>query len=443
MNGEIRSLKEFKEAAAKEIKIVNEIISTYHGIDQGSNEEKSMLSSHIQSLKTILSRTIDDISNLLDDLSMTKPLSKNKATFEMPKTDFSGSKKTQVTARPYFEEDTSKKHKIVDISVDELDRKTIRRLKKKEKVQERVKERKPSKYISLSNKFFGDVGTSLSKKKMFITLKRDLIKAHLQYTAPSFISVLIFSTLLAFIAGFFIAMFLMFFKISFAWPIITSVSSEIGSRFLMFFWIMILLPVGTALIIYTYPSLEKGYIANKIEQELPFATIHMSAIAGSLVEPSKMFNIIISTRDYPYLERELIKIINEINVYGYDLINALRNVGFNSPSQRLAELLNGIAITINSGGNLQDFFDKRAQSLLFEYRIEREKYAKSAETFMDIYISLVIAAPMILMLMLIMMRVSGLGISISTAGITLIMVLGVVMINIIFLTFLKLKQPSG
>ena len=136
------------------------------------------------------------------------------------------------------------------------------------------------------------------------------------------------------------------------------------------------------------------------------------------------------------------KIINEINVYGMDFVSALRNVASNSPSLRLTELLNGIATTINSGGSLPDFFEKRSQSLLFEYRIEREKNTKSAETFMDIYISVVIAAPMILMLLLIMMRVSGLGVSMSTSMITLMMVMGVTTVNILFLTFLQLKQPQ-
>ena len=73
---------------------------------------------------------------------------------------------------------------------------------------------------------------------------------------------------------------------------------------------------------------------------------------------------------------------------------------------------------ITSGGDLPDFFDKRAQSLLFEHRLEREEYTKSAETFMDIYISVVIAAPMILMLLLMMMKISGLGISLSSGMIT-------------------------
>jgi len=103
-------------------------------------------------------------------------------------------------------------------------------------------------------------------------------------------------------------------------------------------------------------------------------------------------------------------------------------------------LLDGLATTITSGGNLPDFFDKRAQTLLFDHKLEKEKQTKTAETFMDIYISVVIAAPMIFMLLLIMMRVSGLGIALSTSMISLIMVLGVSVVNIIFLVFLQLKQ---
>jgi flagellar protein FlaJ len=191
-----------------------------------------------------------------------------------------------------------------------------------------------------------------------------------------------------------------------------------------------------------YPSLEKKSIETRINQELPFATIHMSSISESLVEPSNIFKIIISTEEYPTLEKEFVKLLNEINVFGHDLVTALRNSAFNSPSRRLAELFDGLATTITSGGDLSEFFDKRAQTLLFDYKLEREKKTKTAETFMDIYISVVIAAPMILMLLLIMMRISGLGIALSTSMISLIMVLGVSVINIIFLVFLQLRQPK-
>ena len=132
--------------------------------------------------------------------------------------------------------------------------------------------------------------------------------------------------------------------------------------------------------------------------------------------------------------------MNEINIHGYNFVGALRNASFNSPSKRLSELFSGLATTINSGGDLPNFFEERSKSLLFEHRLEKEKQSKSAETWMDIYISLVVAAPMILMLLLIMMKISGLGIALSTGTITLIMVLGITIINIIFLTFLEIKR---
>lgn len=168
----------------------------------------------------------------------------------------------------------------------------------------------------------------------------------------------------------------------------------------------------------------------------------MAAISGSMIDPSKIFNIIISTKEYPYLSKEFTKVINEINIYGYNFVSALRNAAFNSPSKKLSELFSGLATTINSGGDLPEFFDERSKTLLFEHKLEREKYTKAAETFMDIYISVVIAAPMILMLLLMMMKVSGLGLSFSTSTITLMMVLGVTVINIFFITFLHMKKTE-
>jgi archaellum biogenesis protein FlaJ (TadC family) len=71
-----------------------------------------------------------------------------------------------------------------------------------------------------------------------------------------------------------------------------------------------------------------------------------------------------------------------------------------------------------------------------------EKQLKTAETLMDIYISVVIAAPMVLMLVLMMMRISGLGIALSPSMISLVMILAVTLVNIFFLTFLHIKQPK-
>ena len=193
---------------------------------------------------------------------------------------------------------------------------------------------------------------------------------------------------------------------------------------------------------YFYPTIEKDSLERKINQELPFATINMAAISGSIVDPTKIFSIIILTKEYPTLRKEFIEVLNGINILGKDLISVLRANAYTSPSRKLSDLFNGLATTINSGGELSKFFEERAKNLLFDYRIDQEKETRAAETFMDIYISVVIAAPMIFMLLMIMIQISGLGIALSISTITLIMISGVTVINLMFLTFLHLKQSK-
>ena len=426
------SLDTLSEVISQEKKIMKEIISLLHNLKRTKDkEEKNMIFSHMNSLKTSLKKTNGNILKALEKVSLTKPLSFNvqKETEKKPLNE------TTVQNTPEIK---SKK-----IKLSKLEKNVLKRLKKKEEekiVEKKIK--KPSRYIKIANKMFSNISTTLLKKKMFSKLKEDLRKTNLKFIPVSYVSLILFTTLLSVIFGGLVFVFFLFFNFGVKLPIITLVTENPGARFLKVFWILFVIPIGTFLITYIYPSLEQKSAEWKIDQELPFATIHMSSISGSMIDPSKIFSIIISTKEYPYLEKEFTKLMNEINIYGYNLVSALRNTASNSPSKKLSELFNGLATTITSGGDLSEFFDKRAQSLLFEHKIEREKQTKSAETIMDVYISVVIAAPMMLMLLLMMMKISGLGISLPTSAITMIMILGVSVINIIFLTFLQLKQKS-
>ena len=431
-----------KEIISKEKKTIKELNSIFNYLKNSDDiKEKEMFSSQIKILENSLKKTNENLGELLEKISLTKPLQAKKQIEELEAPSPPKEKLKKFNLLQSFNKPKEKILKEMKLSV--LEKETLKRLKKKEEKVVKKKEEKPSFYIKSANKFFSNLSREILGKKMFSLIKRDLAKTNLQFTPTSYISLILFTTSLAVIAGFLIFLFLLFFNVGAELPIITRVTENIGIRFLKVFWILFVIPLGTFLFMYFYPSLEKKSAEYQIDQELPFATIHMSAISGSMLEPSKIFSILVSTKEYPYLEKEFVKLINEINIYGYDLVAALRNVALNTPSQKLAELFNSLATTITSGGSLSVFFNKRAQSLLFDYRLEREKYTKTAETFMDIYISVVIAAPMILMLLLMMMKISGLGISLSSSMITLIMVLGVTLVNIVFLTFLHLKQPKG
>ncbi len=443
-------LKELKSNLEKEKKVARELnILKKQFIKLKGSEEKKMMASQIKSLKKNLYDSNDRASRNLKAMYLAKPFPKIQ---EKPKTPVktavqASSSPVQTKIVQASESRTEAKptgKKLIklnkELKLEGLEKETIKRLKKKEEKVKEEKEKKPNNYAKMANKLFGKRAIKFLDKKMFKTLERDLIKANMQYTPTTYVSMIYYTTFLSIFAGILLAIFFLFFKITAELPIVTLVTEDLGVRIFKVFWIILAAPLFTFFIMYLYPSLEKKSIAHKINHELPFATINMAAISGSLIDPSKIFQIIITTKEYPHLAKEFTKIINEINIHGYNFVNALRNASFNTPSKKLSELFSGLATTINSGGDLPNFFGERSKTLLFEHRLEREKQTKSAETFMDIYISLVVAAPMILMLLLIMMKISGLGVSFSTGTITLIMVLGVSIINIVFLTFLQIRK---
>ena len=438
------SLTKLKSIISKEGKTVRELNSLLNYLKNADSEERNMIFSQIKALRESLKKTNEDVSKTLAEISLTKLLHAKK---QDKGSDIPGKQKELIEPKPTKESQKKsfmKREKIPkEIVLSSLEKEILKRLKKKEKKIIEKKVKKPSKYVEKANKIFSDFSISLLKKEMFQKLGKNLIKTNLQFTPISYISTIFLTTLISAIAGVFIFLFFLFFNLGEDPPFITLVIESMGIRFLKVFWILFVIPIGTFLIMYFYPSLEKKSTEYQINQELPFAVIHMSAISSSMLEPSKIFSIIIATKEYPYLEKEFTKLINEIHIYGYDLVTSLRSIALNTPSKKLADLFNSLATTITSGGDLGEFFEKRSESLLFEHRLEREKYTKTAETFMDIYISVVIAAPMILMLLLMMMKISGLGIAISGGMITLIMILGVALINVLFLTFLHLKQPKG
>jgi flagellar protein FlaJ len=427
-----------KESVFKEVKIANEFTYLVGYFERATSEsEKKIVEDQIEKLKRILKLVNENLLKDLESINLASPLNaqESKPSIEKPietpqikKTKFSFGRAKSILKKE---------------QISAFEKETIKRLKKG-KIKKEIKkdDLKPNEYAKIAGNFFANTAKKYIREKKFKKLGEDLIKSNLNYNLVTYISTLLLNTSIAFILALLLFVFLLFFNLSPSFPIITRATESIFIRMLQTIWIVIVAPLGTFIFMYNYPSLEKKSVEGKINAELPFAMIHMSAISSSMIDPVKIFSIIRATGEYPHLEKEFNKLLNEINVYGYDLVTALKDLAIDSPSQKLSDFFNGLATTITSGGSLFEYFGERAQSLLFDYRLDKEKSTKSAETFMDIYISVVIAAPMILMLLLMMMKVSGLGISLSTNMISLLVGGGVSLINILFLVFLQVKQQS-
>jgi len=284
---------------------------------------------------------------------------------------------------------------------------------------------KPSAYARFSNKMFRKTSDKLAPQ--FDDLAKDLKKANIRFLLSSYLSMAIMSMMIGFGVGLLI----------FAVLMVLSVSN----------WMYIALPFGAAGLVltgfYLYPASEASGVQKRISGELPFATIHMAAIAGSNIEPTKIFKIIATSTEYPNIGKEMRKVITQINVYGYDLVTSLKNVAGRTSNKMLAELFSGLATNIATGGALKNYLEKKAENFLLDYKLERKQYADLAGTFMDVYISILIAAPLVLMMMFIVMNVSGLGMgTLSINALMMLSIVGIVIVNIIFIVVLNMKQPN-
>jgi flagellar protein FlaJ len=219
--------------------------------------------------------------------------------------------------------------------------------------------------------------------------------------------------------------------------------------FYLIYWIMLLfIPILAAsfafLLLYVYPMQRAKSRAKSIENNLPFAITHMSAISSSGIPPEFMFSLIGGFKEYGEISEEANMIVKNIRTFGSSSIAAMKNVASQTPSKELKEILMGISSTIETGGNLTAYLREMSDKALFDYRIKREKYIKTLSTYADIYTALLVAAPLFLLSTMAIMSIIGgdiMGLSTSQI-VTLMTWLLLPVMNTAFLTFIHITYPG-
>ncbi len=403
----------------KSKRILKDLAALAASYSIAKDEEKTLIESSSPGLIDQLVLLNESVTPVIKEIQISlKKIVKEKA-------------KPKITERivtatgPVYIDKKSKARFLHDLGIEKKMLKKIKMkkiIKEKEKVE--VKLIKPSFIASFSNKIFYNTSIKLSKTNFFKSVKKDLRKANMAYMLSTYISMILFFTFLVFILS--LAAFIL--------PV------TIWVKIL----IVVILPIITFFLVLSYPSSVVSSTKRKINAELPFAISHMAAIASSKIEPSRIFSIMALAKEYEAVGAEIRKIVNQINIYGYDLSTALKNVSKTTPSRKFADLLNGMATTITTGGNLTLYLNEKAKNTLLDYKLSRERYSTVIGMYSDIYTALLIAAPLIFMLLLAIVSVMGttfLGMSVS--AIANIGIVIIALLNIIFLLFLRFTQPEA
>jgi archaeal flagellar protein FlaJ len=232
----------------------------------------------------------------------------------------------------------------------------------------------------------------------FDSMRGDLQKANIGLTLLEYVYVMFFSVFVFFIVEF---------------PIVTVITSLIMPNFLIAILFSFVLNIVIGLIVffgfYTYPSIQAGKRKKDIEGSLPFATTYMATIAKSGAAPITMFKVISQFGEYGEVSRELEKIYRDVQVFGMDIVDAIRKTASRTPSDELKELLWGLDNVMTSGGNIGDFLHERSRSLIADYGRKLEQYSKVMSILIEIYLTLVLVGSVFFVIITALMGILGGG----------------------------------
>lgn len=202
--------------------------------------------------------------------------------------------------------------------------------------------------------------------------------------------------------------------------------------------------IGIFLYMYSYPSMKASRRRASIESNMPFAINHMAAVSESGATPYTMFKVLAQFKEYGVISEESEKMVRNVDLFGLDMISAMRQIVSETPSKEFKEFLEGLLTTIQTGGTMSQYLKEQAKDSMLDYRIKREKYTQMVSIYADFYTALLIAAPLILIAILSILSIVG-G-SVFGLPIDLVIRLGVYilipLLNVIFLAFLIMTQPA-
>ena len=148
-----------------------------------------------------------------------------------------------------------------------------------------------------------------------------------------------------------------------------------------------------------YPNIIAGDRRRKIDASLPYAINYITSMSTAGITPAEVFRLLGDSAIYGECSVEARYIAREIDIFGRDLIDALRLVSSSSPSARMKEFLQGAMASISSGGNLTEYFRTKANQYALENRQTQKLFLDTLGLVAESYVTAVVAGMLFLIIL--------------------------------------------
>jgi archaellum biogenesis protein FlaJ (TadC family) len=196
--------------------------------------------------------------------------------------------------------------------------------------------------------------------------------------------------------------------------------------------------------LYLYPSYRRKQAAESINDNLPFAVMYLSTLAGTGASLSELFSSLAEEDHYGKISDEAQKIHTDIEVLGLDPSEALRNAATRSPSEELEDIFWEMNHIILTGGTLRDFLTERADAQMEKYLRRVEEFSQKLGLYVQMYIILVIVGSIIFTAMgVVMGTIAGVQANIIVLVQVAALFFGLPLISAFFIVMIESIMPGG
>src|SRR5512136_397851 len=148
-----------------------------------------------------------------------------------------------------------------------------------------------------------------------------------------------------------------------------------------------------------YPGLEAGNRRRNIDASLPYAINYITSMSTAGITPAEVFRLLGSSTIYGQSAVEARYIAREIDIFGRDLIDALRLVSASTPSRRMKEFLQGTMASVSSGGNITEYFRTKAEQYALENRQTQKLFLETLALVSESYVTAMVAGTLFLIIL--------------------------------------------
>ncbi len=230
----------------------------------------------------------------------------------------------------------------------------------------------------------------------FSELKVSMKKADINMSLQEYISVALVTSVAV------------FFSMTLSLAVIFQIlfSSIVKSIIFSFFGALIF-SVMIFLFFYLYPGLCMDNRKKKIDGMVPFATLYMTTVSGGGTPTIAIFRTLAKFDDYGEISKEAKKIVEETDVLGIDILNALKNAAERTPSPQFVDLLWGMRTVEMSGGNLKVYLRERSKMALTQYKMLLKSFQQKLSMVVEIYLTVVMIGSIFFMVLTAIMGAMG------------------------------------